>query len=131
MSEADFDPRRWGKTGTWTHETKDEALARCPSFARRFFHELFATFPKVEAGVAFMRWSEQPRDGYAMFVLDRGGFSVQIDADLGYIVVVEAAGIAEYGDWHGDMVPVALSHVAELVVTEGGTTERADAEATP
>jgi len=102
-------------------EARDEAIARCPEFARRFFAEVFSTFPKTATGVTFFRWSVQPGDVYAMFVLGQGGFSVQIDADLGYIIVVEAAGVAEYGDWHGDMVPVALSHVAELVEAEGVT----------
>lgn len=70
-------------------------------------------FPRIE--VRFLRWSVQPGDGYAVFALDGGGFCVQIDADLGYVIVSGPTGIAEYGDWNGDPVPLALAHVAEIV----------------
>jgi len=112
---AGYDPRLSATSGTWTVEARDDALARAPAFGRRLFAGLFERFPDLRPAVAFLRWSEQPDDVYAVFELPNGGFAVQVDPDLEYLIVWDAGERAEFGDWDGDQVVPALAFVAELI----------------
>jgi carbonic anhydrase len=115
---AGHDPRLATATGIWTVEARGVALSRAPDFGRRFFARLFERFPDLQQAVGFLRWSEQPRDVYAVFdPVRRGpgvGFSVQVDPDLEYLIVWSAEERAEFGDWDGDQAASALAFVAEL-----------------
>jgi hypothetical protein len=111
---AGYDPRLLATSGTWTVEARDDALARAPAFGRRFFAGLFERIPDLRPAVSFLRWSEQPDDVYAVFSSD-GGFAVQVDPDLEYLVVWDGDERAEFGDWDGDQVVPALAFVAELI----------------
>lgn len=115
MDETEYDPRRWNVAGKWAVETRDEALARALAFGRAFFTSVFAEFPALAEAVCFLRWSEQQEDVYAVFEGPAGGFGVQIDPHLEYIVVWGSGGQAEYGDWNGDQVPAAVEHVRRLM----------------
>ena len=119
FKDAAIDPRRRAPHGEWTPEGREEATARMPAFGREFFDRLFAEFPILEGEAAFLRWSEQPGDAYAFF--DRvPGIVVQVDPDLGYVVVSGRGGTAEFGDWGGnEQVRDALGHVRWLM--EGGS----------
>jgi hypothetical protein len=124
MTSADgllpaWDPRAVSAGGAWAEEAREEALARAPEFGRRFFVELAARFPAAGASVRFMRWSAQPRDVYAVAASPDGGFVVQVDPDLEYLVVWSAAERAEFGDWDGDQTEPALALVAELLASTG------------
>jgi hypothetical protein len=44
-----------------------------------------------------------------------GGFGVQIDPWLEYVIVVAEDGSGEHGAWNGDQVPPALEHVRSLM----------------
>jgi len=114
MGTGEIDPRRWQVSGTWTAEPAADALARTASFGRRFFAAVFGEFPGLAAGAAFLRWSEQPADVYALLDLPRGQAGVQIDPDLEYIVVWGSDGQAEYGNWGADQVPPAVEHIRQL-----------------
>jgi hypothetical protein len=116
VGEAEYDPRCWATSGSWTVEPQDAALARAPAFGRRFFAEVFRQFPALVSGVVFLRWSEQPDDVYAAFDLPGAGFGVQVDSLLEYLVVWGPGGQAEYGDWGGEQVTPAVDHVRRLVV---------------
>ena len=84
----EHDPRCGRETkGQWWIEPQDIALARAPAFSQHFFAELFKEFPPFATGVVFLRWSVQPSDLYAVFNLSSGGFVVQIDPFLEYIIV--------------------------------------------
>ncbi|WP_422929221.1 hypothetical protein [Singulisphaera sp. PoT] len=91
MGIAEHDPRRWDRPGSWAVESRDAALARLPEFGRRFFQAVIAEFEEA-VGAHFLRWSEQPGDVYALFELPGGGAGVQIDPDLGYIIVYGPTG---------------------------------------
>jgi hypothetical protein len=121
VGEGEHDPRRWATAGSWSVEPQAEALARAPAFGARFFAEVFRLFPALAGGVVFLRWSAQPDDVYAVFESPGGGFGVQVDPDLEYLIVWGAGGQAEYGDWEGDQVVSAVDHVRRLVA--GGRTE--------
>lgn len=109
------DPRRWAPHGEWIPEGEAEAAARMPGFARDFFARLFAEFPLLRGGVAFLRWSEQPEDVYAFF--DRPpGFTIQIDPHLEYVIVFGRDSRGEYGDWGDtDRTRDALDHVRQIL----------------
>ena len=108
----EHDPRCGRETkGQWSIEPQDIALARAPAFSQRFFAEVFNEFPALVTGVVFWRWCVQPSDLYAVFNLSSGGFGVQIDPELEYIIVWGAGDRAEYGDWTGDRLTDALDHV--------------------
>jgi hypothetical protein len=112
--DPSIDPRRSGR-GEWAVEGCKEALDRTPEFGREFFARLFAEFPSLEREAAFLRWSEQPGDVYALFG-HAGGFYVLIDADLELIVVVSGSGTGEHGDWRvNDRTEGALAHVRSLM----------------
>jgi hypothetical protein len=111
----EHDPRAGTSTGDWAEEAREEALARAPGFGRRFFAGLADRFPAVNATAVFLRWSVQPQDVYAVVGLPSGGFGVQIDPDLEYVIVRTAAEWAEFGDWDGDQVGPALAYVAEIL----------------
>ena len=115
MGEAEYDPRRWATSGAWTAETQNAALARAPAFGQRFFAKVFEQFPALAVEVVFLRWSEQPDDVYAVFELPEGEFGVQVDPHLEYLIIWGPGGQAEYGDWGGDQVPLAVDHVRRLV----------------
>jgi hypothetical protein len=115
VGEGEHDPRRWATSGSWSVEPRADALARAPAFGARFFAEVFRLFPALEEGVAFLRWSIQPEDVYAVFESPGGGFGVQVDPHLEYLIVWGAGGQAEYGDWGGDQVAPAVGHVRCLV----------------
>lgn len=119
MSEADCDPRTWAREGTWTTEAEDVALGRTKTFGRRFFAGVFSEFPSLSIRVTFLRWSLQADDVYAVFTLPGGGFGVQIDPDLDYVIVWGPGGQAEYGDWNGDQVPAAMDHVRRIMAGMG------------
>jgi hypothetical protein len=111
-----LDPRRWAPGGDWTPEGREEAAGRMPGFGRDYFVRLFAEMPSLREEAVFLRWSGQPDDVYAFFDLDAGGFCVQIDPDLEYIVVSAASGSSEYGDWGGnDRAGDAIAQVRSLV----------------
>ena len=112
---AGLDPRRGSTSGVWTEEAREQALARALGFGRRFFAALFERFPSVAPATDFLRWSTQPDDVYAVVDLPDGGFAVQIDAALEYVVVWTADQQAEFGDWDGDQVEPALAFVAEIL----------------
>ncbi len=112
----EHDPRCGRETkGQWWTEPQDIALARAPAFAQRFFGEVFNEFPALATGVVFLRWCVQPEDVYAVFNFSSGGFGVQIDPFLEYIIVWGAGEHAEYGDWMGDRLTQALDDVRTLV----------------
>lgn len=112
----EHDPRCGRETrGQWWREPQDIALARAPAFSQRFFAEVFNEFPALATGVVFLRWSVQPSDLYAVFNLSSGGFVVQIDPFLEYIIVWGAGEHGEYGDWTGERLTDALDHVRTLV----------------
>lgn len=115
MQSSGVDPRGWSASGVWTEEAREEALARAPWFGRRFFTGLAARFPQASGAAVFLRWSVQPGDVYAVVDLPDGGFAVQVDPDLEYLVVWTAAERAEFGDWEGDQVEPALAFIAEIL----------------
>ena len=117
---SSVDPRRWSTKGSWVEEAREEALARAPEFGRRFFAALFERFPSVAPAAVFLRWSTQADDVYAVVGLPAGGFGIQIDPDLEYIVVWIAGDQAEFGDWDGDQVEPALAFVAEILAAADG-----------
>jgi hypothetical protein len=110
-----WDPRATSTGGDWTREAREEALARAPGFGRRFFAELAARFPQAWDALAFLRWSVQPEDVYAVVDLPDGGFAVQVDPDLQYLIVWTVSERAEFGDWDGDQAEPALAFVAEVL----------------
>ena len=110
-----WDPRATSTGGDWAEEAREEALARAPGFGRRFFAELAARFPQASGAAVFLRWSVQPGDVYAVVDLPDGGFAVQVDPDLEYLIVWTASERAEFGDWDGDQVEPALAFVAEIL----------------
>src|SRR5262245_19036710 len=81
------DPRHWATHGDWAVESREEAFARSPDFARQFFDQLFNEFPELAGVALFLRCSEQLDDVYAFFDRSGGGLAVQIDPDLDYVVV--------------------------------------------
>jgi hypothetical protein len=115
MDRSGVDPRSWSTSGEWTEEAREQALARAPGFGRRFFAELVERFPQASGAAVFLRWSVQPADIYAVVDLPDGGFVVQVDPDLEYLVVWTAGERAEFGDWDGDQVEPALALVAEIL----------------
>lgn len=115
MGAIEYDPRRWTGTGPWSVEPRDAALARTPSFGRRFFQAVFIEFAELADEACFLRWSEQPEDVYAVFELPGGGAGIQIDPDLEYIIVWGGDGQAEYGNWGVDKVPPAVDHIRRLI----------------
>jgi len=92
-------------------QPQDIALAATPEFSQRFFAEVFKEFPALATSVVFLRWSVQPDHPYAVFNFSSGGFCVQIDPGLEYIIVWGAGEHGEYGDWMGDRLASALDHV--------------------
>jgi hypothetical protein len=111
-----FDPRSWATGGDWSLEAPQEALNRLPDFGQEFFRRLFAEFPSLRGEGVFLRWSSQPDDVYAVFDRSAGGLCIQIDPDLGYIIVIASSGSGEHGDWVGDdRVQEALDHVRSLL----------------
>jgi hypothetical protein len=122
VGEGEHDPRRWATSGSWSVEQQADALARAPAFGARFFAEVFRLFPALAGGVAFLRWSMQPEDVYAVFESPAGGLGVQVDPHLEYLIVWGAGGQAEYGPGGGDQVAAAVDHVRRLVA--GAGTER-------
>jgi hypothetical protein len=74
-----------------------------------------AAAPPTDAAAVFLGWTVQPGDVYAVVGPPDGGFAVQIDADLEYVVVWSAGEQAEFGDWDGDQVEPALAFVAEIL----------------
>ena len=121
MDIVECDPRRWGRSGTWTAVPAADAFGLMPPFGRRFFAALSGQFPAIVT--TFLRWSEQAGDVYAVFHWPGGGAGAQIDPDLEYIVVWGADGQAEYGDWGSDQVPPAVGHVRRLVLGAGRDAE--------
>ena len=114
----EHDPRCGRETkGQWYSQPQDIALADTPEFSQRFFAEVFNKFPALAASVVFLRWSVGPDDLYAVFNFSSGGFCVQIDPGLEYIIVWGAGEHGEYGDWmgDGDRLASALDHVRTLV----------------
>ena len=111
----EHDPRAGSSAGEWVEEAREEALARAPGFGRRLFAGLADRFPEADAAAVFLRWSVQPQDVYAAVGLPAGGFSVQIDPDLEYVIVWTGGEQAEFGDWDGDQVEPALDFVAEIL----------------
>jgi len=110
-----IDPRRWAPHGEWSPESREAATERLPAFARDFFCRLLAEFPKLATVTTYLRWSSQPGDVYAFFD-GSPGFVVQIDPDMGYIIVIAGSGIAEYGDWgDNDQVQDAIGHIRSLM----------------
>jgi hypothetical protein len=57
----------------------------------------------------------QPADGYAVVDLPDGGFAVQVDPDLEYLIVWSVSERAEFGDRDGDQVPPALAFIAGIL----------------
>ncbi|RIK83640.1 MAG: hypothetical protein DCC68_03315 [Planctomycetota bacterium] len=118
-----YDPRNedWSPQGalfvrgSWTVESREEALARAPDLAIRFFGEIFRLYPNLANDATFLRWSEQAEDVFAIFAKPDSGFGVQVDCVLGYLIVWGEGGQAEYGHWHEDPVTPALDHVHRLV----------------
>jgi hypothetical protein len=96
-------------------ESQDAALARASDFGRRFFSEVFGLFPTLAADALFLRWSMQPDDVYAVFERYGGGFGVQVDPDLQYLIIWGQTGRAEYGNWGADQVAPAVEHVRRLM----------------
>ena len=117
MGVGEYDPRLHWKTGTWTVESRADAVARTTPFGQRFFAAIFAEFPILCNATNFLRWSVQSEDVYALFEWPGGGCGVQIDPNFEYIIVWGAGGQAEYGDWDGDQVPPAVDHVRRLIST--------------
>ncbi|MEG5036055.1 hypothetical protein [Microcoleus sp. AT3-D2] len=114
----EHDPRCGRETqGLWYSQPQDIALADTPEFSQRFFAEMFKEFPTLATNVVFLRWSVQPDHLYAIFNFSSGGFGVQIDPGLEYIIVWGAGEHGEYGDWmgDGDRLASALDHVRTLV----------------
>jgi hypothetical protein len=115
----EHDPRCGSETeGQWYSQLQDIALADTPEFSQRFFAEVFNEFPALAANVVFLRWSVQPEHLYSVFNFSSGGFGVQIDPGLEYIIVWGAGEHGEYGDWMGDgddRLASALDHVRTLV----------------
>jgi hypothetical protein len=99
--------------GIWSTETDDQAMRRAPDFARAFFSHLNSEFPDLYRALVFLRCSTQPDDIFALVDQSPGGLLVQIDPDLGYIVVKNDAGQGEYGDWGAgfDRVAEALKQI--------------------
>jgi hypothetical protein len=118
MDLPEFDPRHWTRTGRWAIEPREEAFARTPEFGRRFFEAVFSEFAGLSDSACFLRWSEQPKDVYAVFDRPDGGAGVQIDPVLEYIIVWGDDSRAEYGNWGIDQVRPAVDHVRRLL--EGG-----------
>jgi hypothetical protein len=116
MDEPEHDPRCWAKSGRWSSEPKESALARTPAFGQRFFAQVFKEFPDLAVDVVFLQWSEEPDDVYAVFELTDGGFGVQVEPCLEYIIVWGASGQAEYGNWGDEQVISAIAHVRYLVL---------------
>ena len=116
----EHDPRAGSSMGDWAEEAREEALARAPGFGRRFFAGLADRFPAAAEAAVFLRWTVQPGDVYAVVGLPDGGFGVQIDPDLEYIIVRTAGERAEFGDWAGDQVEPALAFVAEILAGDAG-----------
>jgi hypothetical protein len=112
IRNAKIDPRRTGD-GDWTVESADEALLRAPDFGREFFKRLFRDFSQLRNTMIFLRWSVQSEDVYAICDKSPGGFMVQIDPALEYIIVASESDQGEYGDWGNgeDRVEEALKHV--------------------
>ena len=114
----EHDPRCDRETkGQWYSQPQDIALADTPEFSQRFFAEVFKEFPTLATSVVFLRWSVRPDHPYAVFNFSSGGFYVQIDRQLEYIIVWGAGELGEYGDWmdDGDRLASALDHVRTLV----------------
>jgi RimJ/RimL family protein N-acetyltransferase len=109
------DPRMSAAGGEWSGEAREQALSRAPAFGRRFFARFAELLPPAAASAYFLRWSVQPADVYAVVDLPEGGFTVQVDPDLEYLVVWSAGERAEFGDWGGDQVEPALRFVAGLL----------------
>jgi hypothetical protein len=101
--------------GTWADESREDALARSPEFGRRFLAGLFRRFPGADEATTFRRWSVQPEDVYAVVRVGGLEFTVQIDPDLEYVIVLTDSANAEFGDWDGDQVRPALDYVTELL----------------
>jgi hypothetical protein len=76
---------------------------------------MFGQFPALATNVVFVRWSKQPEDIWAFFDVTGGGFGVQVDPGLEYLIVWAPGGQAEYGDWDGDQVAPAIAHVRIIV----------------
>jgi hypothetical protein len=109
------DPRRWAPAGDWSPEGYKEAADRMPAFARDFFARLFAELACLQGEAVFLRWSSQPDDVYAVFDVPPG-FVIQIDPHLGYIIVSDASGSAEHGDWgSNDRAHDAIDHIRSLL----------------
>jgi len=112
-----IDPRRWAPHGEWSPESHEAATERLPAFARDFLRRLLAEFPRLTTVMTCLRWSLQPGDVYAFFDLSPG-FVVQIDPDLGYIVVFSRCSSAEYGDWgDNDQTRDAIDHIRSLMAS--------------
>jgi hypothetical protein len=116
MEFARHDPRSYTRSGCWVVESAATAFARLPPFGLRFFEALSRDFTTIATVSCFLRWSEQPDDVYAVIDLPCGGFGIQIDPHLEYIILTDASGVAEYGDWDGDQVEPALAHVRSLTL---------------
>lgn len=113
--ESELDPRKRWAHGRWGVESFESALLRLPPFGKRFFELLFEEFPQSKSELRFLSWSVQPEDIYAIDESRIGGFGVQVDPSLEYLIVWGQDGQAEYGDWCGDQVLAALDHVRRLI----------------
>lgn len=111
MLDADFDPRARWQPGSWSVESKAEALSRTPEFGLRFFDRVYLMLPELSERTVFLSWSAQPEDVYALFIVEAGGCCVQIDPDLEYVILSDGCASAEYGDWNGDQIERSVEFV--------------------
>lgn len=111
--DATIDPARWSARGRWDDEAPEDALRRTPPTGQRFFTSLLARHPALRADAFFLRWSQQPGDTYLFVDRETGGFGVQYDADLDYLIVFGAGGHNEVGPWFADPAAEALRYVEE------------------
>jgi hypothetical protein len=106
-----------GEPDEWSRETPSCALERTTSNGRLLFEQLWQQFPQVKDEVIFLKWSKQLDDVYAVRDVAKGGFVIQVDPDLDYLIVWDAVAQGEYGEWNPGDNPVgdALSHLREII----------------
>lgn len=118
LQNSQIDPTRQNRGG-WSIEPLETAMRRSPELGRTFFARLWELYPLTREALVFLRWEGQPLDVYAVYDRIEDGFGVQIDPELGYIIVWDARVQGEYAAWTPETDPVedALGHIAQVTRT--------------
>lgn len=90
---------------------KAEALAQASQLGQMFYDTLCSRYPELADKAVFFSFAKQPNDTWMIFDLGTNAFGIQVDPEVGVIVLFDEGLQQEFGDWHNDLIDAVVSTI--------------------